>query len=384
MTHEALLKINELFDNKIISYYRNIKVSLILLAKLEDNEVYKAINFLLKKLGIEYTNRYSSLEEFYKTIKYSKIHLKDNISNIIKDSKYDKQLPLLLKIIDIFSKIKEDKLSFSGRRRYGEAISIEEFSPNKIEIKTGEYTIEEIYKFYLNLFKPLIEAKLINVDTSSIKISRIQIAKYIYNNIKNITSNLNSKKVSSFAIACYLYLNNKTTYHYNPLYKWDNINFFKGILHSKIWEENATEDMKNIIQNHKDYWTVVSEISFLTSKSTNVNKTRRIANDIINECMNKAGYSYLEDIAYRLRLGEIDTPSQNLEISLNKMNQSLANTLKDNLTKLYIKVPTNEELIDSIKRVVLLARIKDIDFSSKRKDHLILDKDSRERIFSIL
>ena len=66
------------------------------------------------------------------------------------------------------------------------------------------------------------------------------------------------------------------------------------------------------------------------------------------------------------------------------MNQSLANSLKDNLSKLYIKVPTNEDLVSAIKRVVLLTRIKDIDFSSKRKDHLILDKESRERIFSTL
>ena len=72
MTHEALLKINELFDNKIINYYRNIKVSLVLIAKLEDNDLYKAIKHTLKKLDIETSsNRYSLLEEFYKAIKYN-------------------------------------------------------------------------------------------------------------------------------------------------------------------------------------------------------------------------------------------------------------------------------------------------------------------------
>ena len=384
MTHEALLKINELFDNKIINYYRNIKVSLVLIAKLEDNDLYKAIKHTLKKLDIETSNRYSLLEEFYKAIKYSKINLKDNIENIIKESKYANQLPLLLKIINVFSKIKEDKISFSGRRRYGEAISFEEYSPNKVEIKTNEYTIDEIYKFYINLFKPLIESRLISVDSSNIKVSRLEISKYIYNNIKNITSNLNSKGISHFAIACYLYLNNKTTYHYNPIVKWDNRNFFKKIIQTKTWEEESTDEMKELVKNHKEYWTVVSDISFLTGKSNNVNKTRRIANDIINKCVNEAGYSYMEEIAYRLRLGEIDIPPQHIEVSLNKMNQSLANSLKDNLSKLYIKVPTNEDLVSAIKRVVLLTRIKDIDFSSKRKDHLILDKESRERIFSTL
>jgi hypothetical protein len=123
----------------------------------------------------------------------------------------------------------------------------------------------------------------------------------------------------------------------------------------------------------------------MTGRISNVDERRKALNVIINKVLNSEGEEYIKEYLKQVKLVGSQNPIASEKLpagrdALRLIEKALQLELKNRSTK----IPSKEEIIDSIKYQFMISRILDVDFSTKRKDHIVFDKATRKRVFDIL
>lgn len=110
-------------------------------------------------------------------------------------------------------------------------------------------------------------------------------------------------------------------------------------------------------------------------------------NKLINQILNSEGEKYIKEYLKNLKLVQTGNDfAEHLDVEITNPQgifKNIENILKNRLMGSTTTIPSKEIIIETIKYQFMLSRVTDIDFSSKRKDHLILDKGTRQRIFEV-
>ena len=171
------------------------------------------------------------------------------------------------------------------------------------------------------------------------------------------------------------------------LLSWTNLDFINALKKTSLFDIQANEDIKKKLDIPRTYWTVLSETSLMTGNVANINPERKEMNKLINQILNNEGEKYIKEYLKSLKL--IQSSNEIIEefdgeiTNANGLFKHIENSIKRNLIDKTTTIPSKELIIEAIKYQFMISRVTDIDFSSKRKDHLILDKGTRQRIFEI-
>lgn len=392
MTHPGILKINELFNNKLSKEISNIKVSVTYKANFLNMPLFQNLRKVVRAAG--YTDVKGQLDTIFCIID----GLRNNEINQELFSKtlsgnertYEAANWVLIAFNEL---LKLGKVSFDDRIRRDILMCIY-LDKEHVNFKTSFLKLDQQKKLFDNVISLLIRKGLITIAGLEYRIDSTDFYQQIYNNAKSVISNMHSRGISTFAIACYFWIKNREFLPKPFLYNWSSLNFMKAVFSTVAFETLASEDIKERIAlldsrriSKFVYWTVLSEISLLTGKVNNIDKNRRELNEIINKVLNAEGEQYIREYLKKIKLvqsstpilGHINSPKGFFDTFYKGLEQSIRNELRDKT----IEVPAKELIIEAIKYQFMISRVTGIDFSSKRKDHLILDKNTKQRIFEI-
>lgn len=377
MTHPGILKINELFNSKLSKEISNIRSSVDYQANFGNAKLFKAIKEELTKVG--YTDISGQLDTLFciiDSIKSRFIQVQD-----IQNSEVRNVFGAFRKLISF------GKISFDDRVRRDLLMCIY-LDKEHVNFKTNFLKLEH-HKEIFNEFISILASKgLIIIDKILYKIDSADLFQQVYNNAKSVITNMNSRGMSTFAIACYFWIKNRDFLPKPFLQNWSNLNFMKAVISTIAFETSASEEIKEkILEVDKQFtfWTVLSEQSLMTGKVENVDKNRKELNQIINQVLNAEGEEFIREYLRKIKLiqastaiaGEINNPKKWLSNFYKELEQVIRNELREKTTE----VPAKELIIEAIKYQFMISRIIGIDFSSKRKDHLVLDKNTKQRVF---
>ena len=106
---------------------------------------------------------------------------------------------------------------------------------------------------------------------------------------------------------------------------------------------------------------------------------------IINKVLNSEGEEYIREYLKYLKLvGSRNPLSSGVIVADKNVLKLVEQNLQKQLRERSTQIPTKEEILKAIKYQFMISRVLDIDFSSKRKDHIVFDKANRKRVFDIL
>lgn len=384
MTHPGILKLNEFFNNKLSKNTDNIRISLNYKANFANKSLFDLLKEILFEVGYKDINGQidtifclvDALQHNYLT--------EDKIKEINKNSKLKSSAEAIVRAFKEL--IKLGKISFDSRIRRDIMMCIY-LDSNNVNFKTSPLKNNQQKIIYDKFINVLIKNRLIILKNGIIKIDTADLYQQIYENAKSVITNMNSRGMSTFAIACYFWMNNR---EYTPkpfLLNWTNLDFINAIKRNSLFETQASEKIKNVLDIPRTYWTVLSEVSLMTGNVANINPERKEMNKLINQVLNSEGEKYIREYLKSLKL--IQSSNEIIEefdgeiTNTNGLFKNIENAIKRNLIDKTTTIPSKELIIEAIKYQFMISRVTDIDFSSKRKDHLILDKGTRQRIFEI-
>lgn len=383
-THQGILKMNEFFNLKMSSEIDNIKIVTIYQGNFGNKEAFKGIELTLKSLGYTSNSNLETLINLYEAIRSGRLDDK-TLSKVIGGSNYLTSWNSIKTVYNVFYKIIDsgNKISFSDRTRYNELFCI--YLDGRVVIKTNKFKNDINNQIYREVIQQLINSGIFMIKTIDLKVDQSDLYQVIYENDKKTISNLNSRGYSLFSIASYFYEKNQSLTPFPFLNSWGNLNFFKALMSSRLFERNVPDEIKNKIPDKITFWSVLSEQSLLTNKVLNIDPRRKIVNQVINEALNSEAEEYLKELLYKIKLIQSKKSEETYRLNTtNNPYKEIVKILKSLLEKGNTKLPSKEQIVSAMRLQFILAKIKDYDFSSKRKDHLILDKDTRKRVFDIL
>ena len=165
------------------------------------------------------------------------------------------------------------------------------------------------------------------------------------------------------------------------------MDFINALKKTSLFDMQVSENIKNKLDVPRTYWTVLSEISLMTGNVANINPERKEMNKLINQILNSEGEKYIKEYLKSLKLvqssNEIIDEFSGEITNANGLFKHIETIIRNSLTDRTTTIPSKEIIIEAIKYQFMISRITNVDFSSKRKDHLILDKGTRQRIFEI-
>lgn len=387
MTHPSVLKINEFFNSKLSKEVSNIKVSVTYKGNFTNQYLFQTLRKIVKQAG--YTDVKGQLDTIFCIVDgiRSKQLTQETIAKALTGTEKTYQDASWI-CTAFYELLKLGKVSFDDRVRRDILMCIY-LDKVHVNFKTNFLKLDQQKKIFTDVIEVLINRGLIQVANIEYKIDSVDLYQQVYNNAKSVITNMNSRGMSLFAIACYFWLRNRSFISKPFMYSWSNLNFMRGIISTLIFEQTASENIKEKIAkvNHFTFWTVLSEISLLTGKVENFDKNRKELNQIINKVLNAEGEQYIKDYLRKLKYvqsttpisGVINNPKGFFKSFYKELEQTLKNELNDKTTK----VPSKEEIVEAIKYQFMISRIIGVDFSSKRKDHLVLDKDTKQRVFEV-
>lgn len=384
MTHPGILKLNEFFNNKLSKNTDKIKISLNYKANFANKPLFDLLRKILAEVG--YTDIQGQIDTLFCLIDslQHNLLLEDKIKTTIKNSKNKSSAEA---VINAFKElIKLGKISFDNRIRRDIMMCIY-LDSNNVNFKTSPLKINQQKTIYEKFINILIKTNLILIRNMEIKLDTADLYQQIYENAKSVITNMNSRGMSTFAIACYFWMNNRD---YTPkpfLQNWSNTDFINAIKRTTQFETQANNIIKDRLSVPRQYWSVLSETSLMTGNVANINPDRKEMNKLINQILNSEGEKYIKEYLKSLKLIQSSTEAlfhlpgdiTNPQGLFKNIEGIIQNTLRERTTE----VPSKEPIIEAIKYQFMISRITDVDFSSKRKDHLILDKGTRQRIFEI-
>lgn len=288
-------------------------------------------------------------------------------------------------IIKAFEKvISESKLSFDDRIRRDIKVSLY-LDSTYFNIKTTFMNLDQHRGFYKAFIQVLIDKGLFICKGIETKIDPKDFYLQIYENSKAVITNMNKRGMSIFAIACYFYHQNKDFIATPFMRSWASLNFIHALISTRLFEQEASDYLKGVLTKNRVYWTVFSELSLMTGKCSNIDSRRKELNQIIAKVLDAEGEEYIKNFLKRVKLTSNQNPISLGRISVSRdFLRAVEHQVRDQLRAKTTKIPSKETIIESIKYQFLMSKVIDVDFSSKRKDHVILNKVSRQRIFDIL
>lgn len=384
MTHPGILKLNEFFNNKLSKNIDNIKISLTYKANFANKSLFDLLRKILYEVGYKDINGQidtifclvDALQHNYLT--------EDKIRENIKNNKLKSSAEA---VINAFKElIKLGKISFDSRIRRDILMCIY-LDSNNVNFKTSSLKTNQqkiIYEKFINI---LIKTQLILLRRGTIKIDTADLYQQIYDNAKSVITNMSSRGMSNFAIACYFWLNNRDYIPKPFLLSWSNMDFINALKKTSLFDAQANETIKNKLTTPRQYWSVLSEQSLMTGKVANINQDRKEMNKLINQILNNEGERYIKEYLKSLKLiqssNEIVDHVYKEDTNPSGLFKNVELVIKNSLRERTTTIPSKEIIIEAIKYQFMISRVTDIDFSSKRKDHLILDKGTRQRIFEL-
>lgn len=373
-THPGILAFNEFLNLRMSSDTDNIRAIYYFNSRFASKELFNAMKKVITKLGYKVDTNLGTLQAFYMAIRDNQID-KASVS-------FNNNLKLLYEAL---SKVlgTGHKISFSDRTRYGELFCI--YTTDKVEIKTNTIDSKSASNLYNQVIKLFVSSGLIHQPVIQVKPYAADVYNIIFNNLKKTIDTSNKRGYSPFAIACYIQEKNKSYFPKPFMHHWSNLNFFKALMSSELFERNVSAELKSQTPSNIDYWTVLSEQSLLTGKVMNIDSRRKAINLIINEALDSEGNAFIKQVLYNVKLAQSSGPEETFDIgTTNNLYKDTNKIFKELINKNLTPIPSKEDLLYAIQIQFRNARIKDYDFSLKRKDHLILNKLTRKRIFDIL
>ena len=381
MTHPGILKLNEFFNNKLSKNTSNIRISLNYKANFANKPLFDLLRKILAEVG--YTDIQGQIDTLFCLIDSLRhnLLLEEIYLPIIKNSKNRSSVEAIISSFKELMRL--GKISFDSRVRRDIIMCIY-LDSNNVNFKTAQLKINQqkiIYEKFINI---LIKTNLILIRNIEMKIDTADLYQQIYENAKSVITNMNSRGMSIFAIACYFWIKNRDHISKPFLQEWSNQNFMNVIKKTSQFESQANDKIKERLLVSKQYWSVLSDISLMTGNVTNIDSIRKEVNKLINQILNNEGEKYIKKYLKSLKLIQSSTEIS-LDLSLDTINQNLfknvEKTVQEIIKEKTTEIPPKESIIEAIRYQFMISRIIDIDFSSKRKDHLILDKGTKQRIF---
>ena len=374
MTHATILKINELFNSKLTKNIADIKIALDYRLNFIDANLFNEIRTVLAKAG--YTDIQGQLDTLFcivDSIKHNIVKI-ENINN----SKVREVFNCFKKLLSL------GIISFDSRIRRNILVCIY-LSDQRVHIKTNFIKLEQQRELYNAVLNTLFKLILI-VRSIEIKIDPVDLFSRVYDNSKQVITNMNSRGISIFAIACHFWMNNQSLIPKPFMHSWSNKDFIKTIMSYPEYE-SLSDEMKQKLVNITNFWSVLSDSSLMTGKIQNVDKNRKEFNQLINQILNSVGEKYIKDYLKYIKLVSVSTPItteiNNPKLFFNNFIKEIEKTIKQKIEENTVKVPTKELIVEAIHYQFMISRVFGVDFSQQRKDHLILDKDTRRRVFEL-
>lgn len=382
MTHEGILKVNEFFNNKLAKATDNIRISITYIGNFGNQSLFQNLRKIVKRAG--YTDVKGQIDTLYCIVDGLKNgEINDAIVTAALSGNSKTYLPAK-DVIGVFKNmLSRGKLTFDDRVRRDNAIALYLTSSNFC-MRTNFYTLAQHREFYKTFINPLISLGLFICKEVEYKIDSADLYHQVYNNAKSVITNMNSRGMSLFAIACYFWAINRSFTPKPFMHHWSSLNFMQALISTPIFKAEANDVLKTALVD-KPYWTVLSELSAMTGRISNVDERRKALNVIINKVLNSEGEEYIKEYLKQVKLVGSQNPIASEKLpagrdALRLIEKALQLELKNRSTK----IPSKEEIIDSIKYQFMISRILDVDFSTKRKDHIVFDKATRKRVFDIL
>lgn len=383
MTHEGILKVNEFFNNKLAKSTENIRISITYTGNFGNTSLFQNLRKILKAL--QYENVKGQIDTVYcivDAIKTGELEDADITANI---SATSKTYWSTKEVIAVFRKLLSvGKISFDDRIRRDALVALF-LDANGFNIKTSSLSLKYQKELHKNFIEPLIKSGLFICKGVYFKTEANDLYQQVYENAKSVMTNMNSRGISHFAIASYFWMNNRDSIATPFLSHWSSHNFIQALMTTNLYNSTASKEVKDGLSRDRAYWTVLSDSSLMTGKVSNFDPRRKELNQLINNALNSEGEDYLKRLLKKIKLVASSNPIANEPVVYNRdiirnIEKLIQNQLKDRTTK----IPSKEIIIESIKYQFMISKILDIDFSSKRKDHLVLDKGSKQRVFDIL
>lgn len=387
MTHAGVLKVNEFFNNKLSKQTDNIKVSITYIGNFGNQSLFQALRKIVKRAG--YTDVKGQIDTLYCIVEGLKnADINDAVIAGALSGTSKSYLPAK-EIVEVFKNMLAiGKITFDDRIRRDNMIALY-LTANNFCMKTGFYTVAQHKIFFRKFIEPLMSTGLYISKQLEFKIDSADLYRQVYENSKSVITNMNSRGMSLFAIACHFWLCHRKFIPTPFLNHWSRLNFMQALESTPIFESEAGDDIKIGLQQSKVVWTVLSELSLMTGKVTNFDDKRKALNVIINKVLSSEGEYYIREYLKQIKLvasqnpiqiGPLPLEGKNGREAMKAIDKELQNQLKLRTTP----IPAKEEIIESIKYQFMISRVLDVDFSSKRKDHIVFDKATRKRIFDIL
>lgn len=382
MTHEGILKVNEFFNNKLAKATDNIRISITYIGNFGNQNLFQNLRKVIRRIGYEDVK--GQIDTLYCLVDSIK---RDDISDAIVTAALSGSSKSYLPVKDTIEAFKDTmsqfKITFDDRLRRDNGIALY-LTSTHFCIKTNFYTVSQHRDLYKKFIKLLISIGLFIPKEVEYKIDSADLYHQVYNNAKSVISNMNSRGMSIFAIACYFWLVNKKFTPKPFMNEWSGVNFIQALITTPLYKNEADERVKTALKN-KPYWTVLSETSLLTGKIANIDERRKALNTIINKVLNSQGEEYIKHFLKQLKLVGSQNPIASQTISIQKDPfRTIEKSLQEELKSKSTKIPSKEEILLAIKYQFMISRVLDIDFSSKRKDHIVFDKATKKRVFDIL
>lgn len=384
MTHPGILKLNEFFNNKLSKNIDNIKISLNYKANFANKPLFDLLKSILSNAG--YNDIQGQIDTLFCLVDAIRHNLliEEQYKLFIKNNKLRSSVEAIIRAFKELVKL--GKISFDSRVRRDIMMCIYLDSTN-VNFKTTllKNTQQKIlYEKFINI---LVRTGLILIRDIELKIDTADLYQQIYDNAKSVITNMSSRGMSNFAIACYFWLNNRDYIPKPFLLSWSNTDFINALKKTSLFEAQANETIKNKLATPRQYWSVLSELSLMTGKVANINQDRKEMNKLINQILNNEGEKYIKEYLKSLKLiqssNEIADHVYTDDTNPSGLFRNIELVIKNNLRERTTTIPSKEIIIEAIKYQFMISRVTDIDFSSKRKDHLILDKGTRQRIFEL-
>lgn len=386
MTHEGIIKVNEFFNNKLFKNSTNVKTQLTYTGNFGNQAMFITIRRVVKALGYEdVKGQIDSLYCLIDAIKNKELTVDNCGLYMSADSK--SYMPVKDLVSAITKTLNKGKISFDDRVRRDILVSIY-LDSTHVNIKTSFLSLDKHKELYKELLQILISTGLFICKDVVVKIDSADFYLAIYENAKTVMKNMSSRGISMFAIACHFWMNNRDFISTPFLKNWSGFNFIQALLSTSAFTTGADEELKQVLPREKVYWTVFSELSLMTGRISNVHPKRKVLNQIINRALDAEGEVYIKDYLRRLKLVGNQNPIASIIISgvgnRRDVVKQVEKRIQEELRQHTTRIPEKELIVESIKYQFMISKILDVDFSSKRKDHLILDKGTRQRVFDIL
>ncbi|MBQ3422131.1 MAG: hypothetical protein IJH34_10785, partial [Romboutsia sp.] len=274
MTHPGILKINELFNNKLSKEISNIKITADYIGNFGNANLFNAIREELVRVGYNDINgQLDTLFCIIDSIKHDQVKI-STIKNVEVKT-----------IFNAFSKLLSfGKVSFDSRVRRDLLMCI--YLDNEhVHFETNFLKLDQHKQIANEFISILVKKGLFIQKTIRCRIETSDLYQQIYDNAKSVITNMYSRGISVFAIACYFWFKNQDFIPKSLLYNWSNSNFIEALMTTPLYESTASQEIKdrlNELDKEFTFWTVLSEISLLTGKVQNINKQRKELNSIIN------------------------------------------------------------------------------------------------------